>query len=200
MQAAARGEAEKLRKAIDISRKMKLYNNRRLMKKLFKAIHHSFGCDMRLMVAGGAAIDPKVIEDFEAMGFPMIQGYGMSENAPIIAVNQDRYGKAASVGRPMPGTEVRIDNPDENGIGEVVTRGPSVMMGYYDNEEATAEVLKDGWLYTGDLGYLDDEGFLYLTGRKKTVIVTKGGKNIFPEELEAVIAENELVSEVLEGR
>ena len=176
---------------------MKLYNNRRLMKKLFKAIHHSFGCDMRLMVAGGAAIDPKVIEDFEAMGFPMIQGYGMSENAPIIAVNQDRYGKAASVGRPMPGTEVRIDNPDENGIGEVVTRGPSVMMGYYDNEEATAEVLKDGWLYTGDLGYLDDEGFLYLTGRKKTVIVTKGGKNIFPEELEAVIAENELVSEVL---
>lgn len=196
-QAAARGEAEKLRKAIDISRKMKLYNNRRLMKKLFKAIHHSFGCDMRLMVAGGAAIDPKVIEDFEAMGFPMIQGYGMSENAPIIAVNQDRYGKAASVGRPMPGTEVRIDNPDENGIGEVVTRGPSVMMGYYDNEEATAEVLKDGWLYTGDLGYLDDEGFLYLTGRKKTVIVTKGGKNIFPEELEAVIAENELIGEVL---
>ncbi len=196
-QATARGQAEKLRKAIDISRRMKLYHNRKAMKKLFKAIHNSFNCDMRLMIAGGAAIDPKVIEDFEAMGFPMIQGYGMSENGPIIAVNQDRYSKAASVGRPMPGTEVRIDNPDENGIGEVVTRGPSVMLGYYDNEEATAEVLKDGWLYTGDLGYMDEDGFLYLTGRKKTVIVTKGGKNIFPEELEAVISENELIGEVL---
>lgn len=196
-QAESRGEAEKLRKAIDLSRKLKLYNNPRLMKKLFKAIHQSFGNNMQLFIAGGAAIDPKVIEDFEAMGLPMIQGYGMSECSPIIAVNQDRYSKAASVGRPMPGTQVRIDSPDENGIGEVVCKSPSVMMGYYDNPEATAEVLKDGWLYTGDLGYFDEDGFLYLTGRKKTVIVTKGGKNIFPEEVEAVLMENELIQEVL---
>lgn len=196
-QAESRGEAEKLRKAIDLSKKMKLYNNSKLMKKLFKAIHQNFGNNIRLFIAGGAAIDPKVIEDFEAMGLPMIQGYGMSENAPIIAVNQDRYSKAASVGKPMPGTQVKIVDPDEDGIGEVVTKSDSVMLGYYDNEEATNQVLKDGWLYTGDLGYLDEEGFLYLTGRKKTVIVTKGGKNIFPEEVETVLMENELISEVL---
>jgi len=196
-QAAGRGEAEKLRNAIDLSRKMKLFNNQRLMKKLFKAIHQKVGNNMHLMIAGGAAIDPKVIEDFEAMGIPMIQGYGMSESAPIIAVNQDRYSKAASVGKPMPGTQVKIINPDEDGIGEVVCKSDSVMLGYYDNPEATAEVLKDGWLYTGDLGYLDEDGFLYLTGRKKTVIVTKGGKNIFPEEVETVLMEEELIQEAI---
>ena len=196
-QAEKRGEAEKLRKAIDLSRKMKLYNNTALMKKLFKAVHHSFGDNIKLFIAGGAAIDPVVIEDFEAMGLPMIQGYGMSECAPIIAVNQDRYSKAASVGRPMPGTEVRIDNPDDNGIGEVVCKSDSVMIGYYENPEATAEVLEDGWLHTGDLGYMDEDGFLYLTGRKKTVIVTKGGKNIFPEEVEAILMESEFIQEVV---
>lgn len=97
----------------------------------------------------------------------------------------------------MPGIQVKIENPDEDGVGEVVTKSDSVMLGYYDNQEATEEVLRDGWLYTGDLGYLDEEGFLYLTGRKKTVIVTKGGKNIFPEEVEAVLMENELIAEVL---
>ena len=196
-QAEKRGEAEKLRKAIDLSRKMKLYNNTALMKKLFKAVHHSFGNNIKLFIAGGAAIDPVVIEDFEAMGLPMIQGYGMSECAPIIAVNQDRYSKAASVGRPMPGTEVRIDNPDDDGIGEVVCKSDSVMIGYYENPEATAEVLEDGWLHTGDLGYMDEDGFLYLTGRKKTVIVTKGGKNIFPEEVEAILMESEFIQEVV---
>ena len=196
-QAEKRGEAEKLRKAIDLSRKMKLYNNTALMKKLFKAVHHSFGDNIKLFIAGGAAIDPVVIEDFEAMGLPMIQGYGMSECAPIIAVNQDRYSKAASVGRPMPGTEVRIDNPDDDGIGEVVCKSDSVMIGYYENPEATAEVLEDGWLHTGDLGYMDEDGFLYLTGRKKTVIVTKGGKNIFPEEVEAILMESEFIQEVV---
>ena len=108
---------------------MKLYNNQKLMKKLFKAIHQNFGNEMKLMIAGGAAIDPKVIEDFEAMGIPMIQGYGMSEHAPIIAVNQDRYSKAASVGKPMPGTQVKILNPDEDGVGEVVCKSDSVMLG-----------------------------------------------------------------------
>lgn len=196
-QAESRGEAEKLRKAIDLSKKLKLYNNPRLIKKLFKAIHQNFGNNITLFIAGGAAIDPRVIEDFEAMGLPMIQGYGMSENAPIIAVNQDRYSKAASVGRPMPETQVKILNPDGDGVGEIICKGPSVMMGYYDNPEATAEVLKDGWLYTGDLGYIDEQGFVYVTGRKKTVIVTKGGKNIYPEEVEAVILENELIQEVL---
>ena len=101
----------------------------------------------------------------------MIQGYGMTEYAPIIAVNQDNYSIARSVGRPMPETLVRIDNADENGIGEIVVKGPSVMLGYYEDQEATDEVIEDGWLHTGDLGYLDSNDFLYLTGRKKTVIV-----------------------------
>jgi len=196
-QAAKQGQEEKLRSALALSKKLKLWKNPKLMHKMFGSIHHNFGGNIKLFIAGGAAIDPKVIEDFEAMGFPMIQGYGMSECAPIIAVNQDRYSKAASVGKPMPGTEVKILNPDEDGIGEVVCKSDSVMLGYYENEEETAKVLQDGWLHTGDLGYFDQDGFLYLTGRKKTVIVTKGGKNIFPEEIETVLLENELIQEVL---
>lgn len=196
-QAESQGEGEKLRNAIDLSRRMKLYNNRPMIKRMFKAIHQSFGGEMKAFIAGGAAIDPKVIEDFEAMGIPMIQGYGMSENSPIIAVNHDRYSKAASAGKPMPGTDVRIIDSDEDGIGEIICRGPSVMMGYYENPEATAEVLQNGWLHTGDLGYIDKDGFVYVTGRRKTVIVTKGGKNIFPEEVEAVLEENDLIQEVL---
>jgi len=196
-QAESRGEGEKLRRAIDLSKRMKLYNNKPMIKRMFKAIHQSFGGEMKAFVAGGAAIDPKVVEDFEAMGFTMIQGYGMSENAPIIAVNQDRYSKAASAGKPMPGTDVRIVESDEDGIGEIICRGPSVMLGYYENKEATEQVLKNNWLHTGDLGYIDSDGFVYVTGRKKTVIVTKGGKNIFPEEVEAVLLENDLIQEVL---
>ncbi len=196
-QAKKQGQEEKLKSAIELSKKLKLHRNGRLMKKMFGSIHHNFGGNIRLFIAGGAAIDPKVIEDFEAMGLPMIQGYGMSESAPIIAVNQDRYSKAASVGKPMPGTEVKIVNPDEDGVGEVVCKSDSVMLGYYENEEETQKVLQNGWLHTGDLGYFDKDGFLYLTGRKKTVIVTKGGKNIFPEEIETVLMENELIQEVL---
>ncbi|MBR5315272.1 MAG: AMP-binding protein, partial [Firmicutes bacterium] len=196
-QAEKQGQAEKLKKAIELSKKMKLYRNPMLMKKMFGSIHHNFGDSIKLFIAGGAAADPKVIEDFEAMGFPMIQGYGMSECAPIIAVNQDRYSKAASVGKPMPETEVKIISPDEDGVGEIACKSDSVMLGYYENEEETAKILKDGWLHTGDLGYLDQDGFLYITGRKKTVIVTKGGKNIYPEEVEAVLLENDLIQEVI---
>lgn len=152
---------------------------------------------MNLFIAGGAAINPDVIRDYEAMGIPMIQGYGMTENAPIIAVNRDRCSKADSVGKPMPGTEVRIADPDKDGVGEIICRGPSVMIGYYNDPEATAQVLKDGWLYTGDLGYFDEEGFLYVCGRKKNVIVTKNGKNIFPEEVEYYLMLSKYIEEVI---
>lgn len=196
-QARARGEEEKLRKAIDISRRLKLYNRPAIVKRTFSAIHKRFGNNITLFISGGAAIDPKVVEDFEAMGFPMIQGYGMTENAPIIAVNQDRYSIPASVGRALPETEIKIVEPDEDGVGEIWCKGPSVMMGYFDNEEATKDAITDGWLHTGDLGYIDDKDFLYITGRKKTVIVTKGGKNIFPEEIESVLMEEPLIEEAL---
>jgi long-subunit acyl-CoA synthetase (AMP-forming) len=131
------------------------------------------------------------------MGFPMVQGYGMSECSPIITLNRDRYRKYASAGQAVQGADVRIVDQDEDGIGEIIVRSKSVMMGYFENEEATKETIVDGWLHTGDLGYFDEDGFLYLTGRKKTVIVTKGGKNIFPEEVEDVLLQNDLIQEVV---
>lgn len=191
------GNADKLRRAINMSMKLDLRNKKVVTKRLFKAVHDIFGESLYILIAGGAAIDPNVISEFEAMGLPMMQGYGMTENSPIIAVNQDRYGKAASVGKPMPGTEVRIVDKDESGIGEVICKGPSVMMGYYKDAENTAKTIKGGWLYTGDYGYLDEDGFLYITGRKKNVIVTKGGKNIFPEEVEYYLLLIDFISEVI---
>jgi len=179
------------------TRKTKLYNKQDIMRKLFSKVHTSLGNNVDLFIAGGAAINPDVIRDYEALGIPMIQGYGMTENSPIIAVNRDWYSKADSVGKPLPGTEVKIIDQDEEGVGEIIVKGPSVMIGYYDNPEATAEVLKDGWLYTGDYGRFDEEGFLYICGRKKNVIVTKNGKNIFPEEIEALLQENPYIEEVL---
>lgn len=196
-QAKRRGEDQKLRRAIDLSKRLHLYNNKTVIRRLFKAIHTSFGGAMQAFVVGGAAADPYIIEEFEAMGIPMIQGYGMSENAPIICLNPDRYRKADAVGKPLPGTKVRIVDQDEDGIGEIIVKGPSVMMGYYDNEEATNETIRNGWLHSGDLGYMDEDGFVHITGRAKTVIVTKGGKNIFPEELEAVLMENDYIQEVI---
>lgn len=196
-QAEATGAAGKMKRMMTLSRKTRMFNNLDVMRKIFSKIHTSLGNNIDLFIAGGAAINPQVIKDYEALGIPMIQGYGMTENAPIIAVNRDRCSKADSVGKPMPGTEVRIVEPDEDGVGEIICKGPSVMIGYYDNPEATAEVLRDGWLYTGDYGRFDDEGFLYICGRKKNVIVTKNGKNIFPEEIECLLQEQPFIEEVL---
>ncbi len=188
---------EKLRRAIGISKRLNLKNNRAATRRLFRSVTDIFGDDLYLLISGGAAIDAAVIVEFEAMGLPIIQGYGMTECAPIIAVNQDRYSKAGAVGKPMPNTEVRVVDKDEYGIGEIICKGPSVMMGYYNDPENTAKAIRDGWLYTGDFGFLDDDGFLYVTGRKKNVIVTKGGKNIFPEEVEYYLLLSEYVNEVL---
>ncbi len=196
-QAEASGAADKMRKMMALSKRTKLYNKPAAVKKIFDKIHSSLGGNIELFIAGGAAINPDVIRDYETLGIPMIQGYGMTENAPIIAVNKDYYSKADSVGKPLPGTQVKIIDQDEDGVGEIICKGPSVMIGYYDNPEATEEVIKDGWLYTGDYGRLDEEGFLYICGRKKNVIVTKNGKNIFPEEIEAVLTEQPYIEEVL---
>lgn len=196
-QAENSGKAQMMKKMVALSRKLKLYNKPKTVKKIFAQIHQSIGDNMALFIVGGAAVNPDVVRDYEAMGLPMIQGYGMTENAPIITVNRDYYSKADSAGKPMPGTEVKIVDPDKDGIGEIICRGPSVMIGYYDNPEATAEVLKDGWLYTGDYGRFDSEGFLYICGRKKNVIVTKNGKNVFPEEVEYYLQQSEYVEEVV---
>lgn len=196
-QAEQSGSLPKLRKGIELSKKYKLYNNPAIVRRMFAQIHEVTGGRMRQFISGGAAINPEVISDFEAMGIPMLQGYGMTENSPIIAVNRDRYGKHDSVGCPIPGTEAKLVGQDETGMGEIVCRGSSVMLGYYDNPEDTEQVLQDGWLYTGDYGRFDEDGFLYIMGRKKNVIVTKNGKNIFPEEVEYYLLKHDYIEEAL---
>lgn len=194
--AEAGGKAEKMRTAITVARTLNKFKIKS-MKRLFKDVHQGLGGKVRFLISGGAAINPAVISDFNAMGFTMIQGYGMTECAPIITVNMDRHSKDASVGLPMPGTEVQIVDADESGVGEIICKSDSVMLGYYNNPEETAKVLRDGWLYTGDLGYMDKDGFVYISGRKKNVIVTKNGKNIFPEEVEFYLGKSELIQESL---
>jgi long-chain acyl-CoA synthetase len=189
-------KAKKMRKAVQLSKSLGRLNLKST-KKLFKAVHQAMGGNMKLLISGAAAIDPVTVEDFNAMGFTMIQGYGMTECAPIITVNKDRYHKPASVGLPLPGTEVMIIHQDENGVGEIICRSDSVMLGYYDDPEETEKVLIDGWLHTGDYGYMDKDGFLYISGRKKNVIVTKNGKNIFPEEVEYYLHKSDYIQEAI---
>ncbi len=195
-QAEKSGKGKKMSRAMALSRKLHLYNTK-LPQRMFKEVHSAVGGRLKLLISGAAAMDPEIIENFCAMGIPMIQGYGMTECSPIIAVNRDRYSKAASVGTPLPGTEVRIIEADENGIGEIICKSDSVMLGYYNDPEETSRVLREGWLYTGDYGYFDEDGYLYITGRKKNVIVTKNGKNIFPEEVEFQLGKSDYILECL---
>ena len=137
-----------------------------------------------MMICGGAAINPEILEDLQAFGIMALQGYGLSEAAPMGALNPENKPKSNSCGIAFPGFDAKIADPGADGIGEICLKGDNIMLGYYKNPEATAEVIRDGWFYTGDLGYIDDEGYIVITGRKKNVIITKNGKNVFPEELE----------------
>lgn len=159
-------------------------------KQLFKQIHESFGGNLSVIISGGAALDPIYVKEFEDFGITLLNGYGITECSPVVAVNCNNgvdKNKAGSVGLVMPGTRVKIVDEDENGCGEVCVSSDIVMLGYYNNKEATAEVMEDGWFNTGDLGYLDDENYLYISGRKKNLIILNNGKNIYPEELEELI-------------
>jgi long-chain acyl-CoA synthetase len=131
------------------------------------------------------------------MGIQVLQGYSLTECAPLLTGNSDFFMKSESAGLPIPGVEIRIDNPNSEGIGEIVARGENIMSGYYNDREATDEVIKDGWFHTGDLGYLDSDGFIYITGRIKNVIITKNGKNIYPEEIESRLYSNRLVADCI---
>ena len=166
-------------------------------KKLFKQILDALGGHMRFVISGGAPLDKRVAKGFNDLGIELVQGYGLTETAPVIAAENAYKKKSGSVGFPMDNVEVEIVNKDENGIGELRVKGPNVMLGYYENEEATNAVLKDGWFYTGDLGYFDKKGYLFLTGRKKDMIVLKNGKKVFPEELEVLINRLGLVEECM---
>lgn len=165
-----------------------------IRRKLFKDIINNLG-GLRMAISGAAAIDKTVVENFTNFGIKTVQGYGLTETSPVITAENDKNIRYGSVGFPMRNVEVEIYEPNENGIGEIIAKGPNVMLGYYENEEATNEVLIDGWFHTGDLGYIDKEGFLFITGRKKNVIVMKNGKNIYPEELEVLISKLPYVAE-----
>lgn len=164
---------------------------------VFKDIHAKLGGRLKLIISGAAAINPAVLKAFEDFGFTIRQGYGLTETSPIVTVNETKGNKYESVGRPLLGVEVGILNPNENGIGEIGVKGDNVMMGYYKNPEATSMVFKDGWFLTGDLGYMDKDGYLYISGRSKNVIVTKNGKNIYPEELETKLQRMDYVNETM---
>ncbi len=164
---------------------------RNVRRTIFRSLHERFGGALRLMISGGAAINPAVSRGYRELGIDFIQGYGLTEYSPIVSVNRVDSFKDGSVGHPLPGSEIRIV------ADEIVVRGPCVMKGYFKNDAATSEVIKDGWLYTGDLGKVDKAGFLHITGRKKSVIVTPNGKNVYPEELEALLSESPFVLECL---
>lgn len=158
-----------------------------IRRKLFKQILDQLGGNVRFVVSGAAALDKDVADGFRTFGITAIQGYGLTETSPVLAAENINHIAPGTVGVPLHDVEIEIDNPDEKGIGEIRAKGPNVMLGYYENEEATNEVLKNGWFYTGDLGYFNTNGNLVISGRKKTVIVLKNGKNIFPEELEVLV-------------
>lgn len=160
--------------------------NIKLKRKVFKDVHEAIGGNVRLIVSGAAGMDSDLYKGLENFGIRTLQGYGLTETSPVLAVENDKNRRIGTSGTALPSVELKIDNADENGIGEILAKGPNIMIGYYNNNEATEEALAGGWFHTGDLGYLKDN-FLYITGRKKNVIVQKNGKNIFPEELEILI-------------
>ena len=162
-----------------------------MRRRIFKQVHQKLGGHMGLFISGGAAVNPKVAKGFRELGINFIQGYGMTEASPIISVNRVDCLKDDSVGLPLPGLEVKIIDD------EILVRGPSVMRGYYLNDVATGETLMEDWLHTGDLGFLDEDGFLYISGRRKSLIVTANGKNIYPEEIEALLNESPYILESL---
>ena len=166
-----------------------------IRRKVFKQILDNLGGKIRFVISGASAIDKNVARGFYDFGILAVQGYGLTETSPVLSAENAKCIKFGSVGLPLPEVEIKIDNPNEEGIGEIVAKGPNIMLGYYEMEEETAKVLKDGWFYTGDLGYIDKDGFLFITGRKKNVIVLKNGKNVYPEEIELLISTLPYVSE-----
>ncbi len=166
-----------------------------LKKKVFKEVHNKFGGEIRLFIAGGAAPDPEVAKGLRAFGFNFLQGYGLTETSPILTVNRLDAFKDDAAGLPLPSVTIKINNPNEEGVGEVYAKGPNIMLGYYKNEKLTQESFDEDWFRTGDMGFIDEDGFLHINGRAKNVIISKNGKNVFPEEIEEILNRSEFIAE-----
>ena len=168
-----------------------------IKKKVFSEIYENLGGNIKYIVSAAAPIDPKVGKWLQDIGITFLQGYGLTETAPIAALTPEYDSRVGSAGKAVICAELKIHNPNENGEGEIWIKSKTLMLGYYENEEATKEAVKDGWFNAGDIGYLDEDGFLYITGRSKNVIVTQNGKNIYPEEIEMLLNKVEEIKECM---
>lgn len=192
------GQEPKTRTVIKLTNALPTEAGRLLAKKKsLSTIHHSFGGKLRLVITGGASAAPEILKGMRDFGIHSLQVYAMTECAPLAALNRDRLYNDAAAGMATPNTLLDVYDAQSDGIGEIRYKGDNVMLGYYKNPEKTAKVIRNGWFYTGDLGYLDEDGFLYITGRKKNVIVTADGKSVFPEELEALLTKNSFIKEAM---
>lgn len=185
------GKLEAVRKLMEANKDKTMAEK----KEIFQDIHNIFGGNIKMYISGAAALDKEVEEDFRAWGINLCQGYGLTETSPVIGVEYRDNFRVGSIGQALPHIQARIDDPNEEGMGELVVKGPNVMLGYYNDEKATKEVMEDGWFRTGDLAKIDEDGYIFICGRKKSVIVLKNGKNIFPEEMEALVNKIEGVKE-----
>ena len=168
-----------------------------LRKKIFKPILKQFDEYLRVVLYGAAPMDKTTIKWYNNLGIDLIQGYGLTESSPVLTAESSERKRAGSIGIPLKNIEIKIDNPDKDGIGEIMAKGPNIMLGYYENEEATKKALEDGWLHTGDYGYIDEDGFVYITGRKNDILVLRNGKNVYPQEIEFLINKLHYVDECM---
>ena len=191
------GQDEKLKKGIKLSNNLRKFGIDR-RRSIFRQVLAPFGGKFELVVCGGAPLNQKIIDFFDAIGITVVNGYGITECAPFISCNRNKWRKPNSVGTPFQGESVRIHAPNEKGEGEICVKGPNVMLGYFKDEEATKAVFdSDGYFHTGDIGRMDSEGWLYITGRMKNIIVLSNGKNVYPEEIENDISRIPGVSEII---
>lgn len=192
-----RRQLEKQGKLEEILEKEEQYKSATMQKKkeVFQEIHDMLGGKVKLLISGAASLDSEIEEKYQLLGLHLVQGYGLTETSPVVAIGSKKYHKVGSIGKAVPSVEVKIMNPDKNGMGELIVRGPSVMLEYFENRIETKKALVDGWFYTGDLAKIDEEGYIFICGRKKSVIVLKNGKNIFPEEMENLLNRIEGVEE-----
>ena len=192
-----RKKLEKQGKHQEISEKQEKYKYAPMeeKKEVFKEIHDMLGGNIKLFISGAAALDYKIEEKYRLLGINLVQGYGLTETSPVVGVGSNKYYRTGSIGKSVPSVEAKVVDANSEGIGELVVKGPSVMLGYYNDKAATKKVIQDGWFYTGDLARIDEDGYIFICGRKKSVIVLKNGKNIFPEEMENLVNKIEGVKE-----